>query len=107
MKVLNPTTFGTIVQFVLREGDRQTYCNRYNHNPHLGHADFHVYLEPDVGQRNIDCDPELSGFDTIVFQHDGYAQVQLCDGELRFDDDDRPALEYYFAILISHISSQG
>jgi len=45
-----------------------TYCNMYNGNPHFGFDGFDVFLDPDVGQRNIDCDPERSGFDVLVIR---------------------------------------
>ena len=38
--ILSPASFATIVGYILREGDRQTYCNMYNHNPHVTVAGF-------------------------------------------------------------------
>ena len=69
MTLLSSENFRRIKRFVLQAGDRQTYCNRYNHNPHYSFGEgFEVYLNPDVGQRNINCDPARSDFDEIVIQ---------------------------------------
>jgi hypothetical protein len=50
-------TFDRIRRFVLEHGDRQTYCNRYNHNPHFAFAACDAYLNPHPF--NLDCDPSL------------------------------------------------
>jgi hypothetical protein len=63
---LTPANFELIKRFVLRKGDRQTYCSMYNQNPHFRFEGFDVYLNPDVGQQNINCDPALSDFDELV-----------------------------------------
>jgi hypothetical protein len=60
--------FAAIRGFILRRGDRQTYCNMYNHNPHYRFDTFDVYLNPDIGQGNINCDPARSGFDELVIR---------------------------------------
>jgi hypothetical protein len=67
--LLDKDNFDHIKEFVLRRGDRQTYCNMYNRNPHYRFGTFDVYLNPDIGQRNIDADPAVSGFDEMVI-HD-------------------------------------
>ena len=38
--------FAEIVSFVLENGDRQNYCNRYNNNPHYMLDDIDIYLNP-------------------------------------------------------------
>jgi (2Fe-2S) ferredoxin len=43
---LSKEDFRRIVQFVLTEGDRQTYCQMYNNNPHYAAGDFEIYLNP-------------------------------------------------------------
>lgn len=70
------------------------------------------FLNPDFGQRNINCDPALRGFDGIVFRAEskgrtGYSSIRLVGEELVYDDADKPALEYYFGALLAHISAQG
>jgi len=54
--------------YILAYGNRQTYCNMYNNNPHIGLTKMHVYLNPDTGQRNINCNLALSDFNYIVFR---------------------------------------
>jgi hypothetical protein len=60
--------FRRICDFVLARGDRMTWCNMYSDNPHYTFEGFDVFLDPDVGQRNINCDPAKSGFDTLVIR---------------------------------------
>ena len=107
--LLTPTNFEVIRQFVLREGDRQTYCNKYNHNPHLrGLTGFDVFLDPADGQKNINCDPELGEFDTMVIVDSrgvGHIRVRLDEDRLDFAPSDETLFEYYFAALISQISN--
>jgi hypothetical protein len=60
--------FEAIKNFILENGDRQTYCNMYNNNPHYSFEGFEVYLNPEIGQGNINCDPEISDFNEIVIK---------------------------------------
>ena len=64
--LLTVRNFHNIKEFILKYGDKETYCNMYNNNPHYEFEEFHVYLHPDIGQLNINCDPEKSDFDDIV-----------------------------------------
>jgi len=66
--VLNKTYFLLIKNHILARGDRQTYCNRYNHNPHFQFREFDIYLNPDIGQQNINCDSKLSDFNEMVIR---------------------------------------
>ena len=68
MLVLTVGGFERIKRFVLEQGDRRTYCNMYNCNPHYDFGEFHVYLHPATGQANINCDPALSDFRELVIQ---------------------------------------
>ncbi|MCU0654808.1 MAG: hypothetical protein MUF64_05810 [Polyangiaceae bacterium] len=61
-------TFLAIKRFILAKGDRQTFGNMYNHNPHHAFDGFDAFLIPDVGQKNINCDPALSDFDGMVLR---------------------------------------
>jgi hypothetical protein len=38
--------FEEMVRFVLSNGDRRTYCNMYNNNPHYSFDDVEIYLNP-------------------------------------------------------------
>lgn len=38
--------FNDIVTFILKNGDMQTYCNKYNNNPHYKLEGFDIYLNP-------------------------------------------------------------
>ncbi len=61
-----PSDFATIKDFILAHGDKETYGNMYNDNPHYRFEGFDAYLNPEGGQKNINCDPRLSDFDEIV-----------------------------------------
>jgi len=67
-KNLSVQKFDTIKTFILENGDRQTYCNMYNDNPHYSFEGFEAYLNPEIGQGNINCDPEISDFNMIVIR---------------------------------------
>ena len=58
--------FEKIKAYILSKGDRQTYCNKYNSNPHYSFPGFEAYLNPEIGQQNINCDPALSDFNEMV-----------------------------------------
>ena len=60
--------FEKIKTYILSNGDRKTYCNMYNGNPHHSFSGFEAYLNPEIGQRNINCDPELSDFNEILIR---------------------------------------
>lgn len=64
--ILKASSFNRIKDFVLAHGDRQTYCNMYNNNPHVALGNMDIYLNPDTGQQNINCDLKLSGFNSMV-----------------------------------------
>jgi len=67
-QILSVSNFESIKKYILKNGDRQTYCNMYNDNPHFSYGYFHVYLNPEIGQANIDCDPQKSDFNEIVIR---------------------------------------
>ena len=58
-----------IQQFILKRGKRETYCNMYNSNPTTKTNSYQFHLNPDTGQKNINCDPEKSKFHTLVIQN--------------------------------------
>lgn len=43
---LSVKKFQDIVDFILKNGDRRTYCNMYNNNPHYKLERFDIYLNP-------------------------------------------------------------
>lgn len=65
---LGGDAFIAIKRFILAKGDRQTFGNMYNRNPHYAFDGFDAFLIPDVGQANINCDPARSDFDGIVIR---------------------------------------
>ena len=79
--------FQTIKEYILKKGDRQTYCNMYNHNPHLVFGTYHAYLHPSVGQSNINCDPEKSDFNELVIQDWSSDEIYF---RIRSNGDDKP-----------------
>jgi hypothetical protein len=93
-----PTTaeFRAIRDFILRQGDRRTYCNMYNRNPHYSFDGFEAYLNPDVGQRNINCEPELSGFDQLVIQDWSTSTIYFSARESGGALICEPGIEVYF-----------
>lgn len=66
--MLTPENFTAIKKHILAKGDRETFCNMYNHNPHIELGGLDCYLLPETGQANINCDPAKSDFDTFVIR---------------------------------------
>jgi hypothetical protein len=66
--MLNYNHFENIKTFILSNGDKETFCNMYSNNPHFSFTGFEAYLNPEIGQLNINCDPELSDFNEIVIR---------------------------------------
>ncbi len=60
--------FEDIKAYILTNGDRQTYCNIYNESPHYSFSGFETYLNPEIGQKNINCDTSISDFNEIVIR---------------------------------------
>lgn len=60
--------FESVKDFILKNGDRQTYCNLYNNNPHYSFNGFEAYMDPETGQENMNCDPKISDFNQIVIR---------------------------------------
>lgn len=66
--IINYNDFESIKTYILSNGDKQTYSNMYNDNPHYSFNGFETYLNPDIGQRNGNCDPDISDFNEIVIR---------------------------------------
>jgi hypothetical protein len=60
--------FECIKTFILNNGNRETFCTMYGNNPHYSFDGFEAYLNPEIGQLNINCDPESSDFNIIVIR---------------------------------------
>lgn len=66
--MLSYNDFEKIKTFILSNGDRETFSNMYNDNPHYSFTGFETYLNPETGQLNINCNPDLSDFNEIVIR---------------------------------------
>lgn len=66
--ILTPENFTAIKKHILAKGDRETFCNMYNHNPHIEIGELDCYLLPETGQENINCDPTKSDFNVMVIR---------------------------------------
>jgi hypothetical protein len=69
--IINKNDFEKIVQFILNNGDRLTYCQMYNNNPHYSLEDFHIYLNPisqwiNTGEDYLSY--SVSDYDNITIQ---------------------------------------
>lgn len=64
---IEATDFAEIRDFILGQGGRQTYGNRFNNNPHFRFGTVDAYLNPEDG-RNTSCDPTISGFDELMIE---------------------------------------
>lgn len=67
-----------IKQFILKRGQTCTYNNMFNHQPCISTDHFTFYLHPDPGpnnqlQWNINCDPAIGDFNTLVVHRDRQA----------------------------------
>lgn len=69
-RLLTVANFIRIREFILAGGQRRTYCNMFNHNPHRAFPGFDAYLNP-PDQRNINCEPGKSEFNRLVIQTNG------------------------------------
>ena len=67
-EILTAASFNQIKDHIFTHGDRQTYCNMFNNNPHVALSNMDIYLNPDNGQQNINCDLKLSGFNHMVIR---------------------------------------
>lgn len=80
--------FEQIKNFILEKGDKKTYRNFDGNNPHYKFGTFDVFLGADIGQRNINNDPNISDFNqlTIMDWKSEYTYTELIivrDGDLK------------------------
>lgn len=106
---INVPNFNKIIKYILRNGDKETYCNMYNDNPHYTFQFFDVYLNPE-SQRNINCEPNLSEFDEIVIRDTNskkiYYSVQSKTINSIFHDSDIKIIEYYWKSILEQINRE-
>lgn len=77
--------FQTIVAFVLKEGDRRFYCNKFNNSPHYKVDSFDVYLDPihqSINVTNENLSDKVSDYNTIVI-HDPQSDIHYYHVVLR------------------------
>lgn len=58
--------FKKIKEFILEKGDKMTYRNFDNNNPHYQFENFDVFLGSEIGQKNINNNPEISDFNQLT-----------------------------------------
>ena len=83
-KVVTRNNLLKIKQFILQNGRRETYCNKFNNNPAYHTKEFQLYLDPDAGQLNGNCDPAKSDFNTLTIRSTNggknqYRKVEFID----------------------------
>lgn len=66
--IISVDLFESIKTYVLTNGDKETYSNMYNNNPYSSFDGIELYLNPDIGQLNSNCDTSLSDFNEIVIR---------------------------------------
>ncbi len=59
-------TFESIKKIILEKGDRKTYRNFDNNNPHYSSYYYEVFLGSDVGQKNSNNDQKKSDFNELA-----------------------------------------
>jgi hypothetical protein len=84
--VLSKQKFEEIMKFILTNGDRQTYCQMYNNNPHYAFENFDVYLNP-IHQRinwlSDNLSYTVSDYDEIVIDSRyNYYFLRLVDAKI-------------------------
>ncbi len=58
--------FEQIKNFILEKGNTKTYRNFDNDNPYYQFENFDVFLGADIGQQNLNNDPEISNFNQLT-----------------------------------------
>ena len=64
-----------IKTFILTKGDRDSYSSTYTSNPHYSFPGFEGYLVPEIGAKNPNSDPAISGFNSLYIR-DVYSVMQ-------------------------------
>ena len=58
--------FEKIKDFTLKNGDKMTFRNFDNNNPHYKFENCDIFFGADIGQRNINNSPETSDFNELT-----------------------------------------
>jgi len=84
--IVSKQTFEKIVQYILSNGDRMTYCNMYNNNPHYDLEGCDVFLNPLSQRLDHLLSGSVSDYDTIVIKDWGsrhtYYEIMLVEGRV-------------------------
>jgi hypothetical protein len=81
--ILSKQDFEEITQFILTNGDRETYSNKYNNNPHYLHEEIHIYLDPISQWINFDR--------TLSYNINDYNRITI---------EDRNSFQRFYRILL-------
>jgi len=109
---LRKEDFVRVKRWILERGDRVTFGQMYNQNPHYTFGAVDAFLLPETGQQNINCDPRLSDFDAIVLRVvsvDGqrYATVRLeKDRVILQDPEGAPIVERHWGRVVEVASKR-
>ncbi len=76
-KKIDLEKFETIKNFVLEKGDKQTFRNFDNNNPHYSLFGRELFLGSDIGQKNSSNDPKKSDFNELTVISKLYSGVNL------------------------------
>lgn len=63
---IDANEFEKIKKFILNNGDKMTYRNFDNNNPHYKFENCDIFLGSDIGQKNINNDPQISDFNQLT-----------------------------------------
>ncbi|QXP58452.1 hypothetical protein [Olleya sp. HaHaR_3_96] len=67
--VISFEEFEQIKAFILKNGDKMIFRNFDNNNPHYKYVNCDVFLGADIGQRNINNDPDISDFNQLTIKN--------------------------------------
>ena len=76
--MLTDKKFLDIIEFILKNGGRQTYCNMYNNSPYYRFAEFSIYLNPinqSINWTKDELSTKISDYHEVVI-YDSNADVQ-------------------------------
>jgi hypothetical protein len=89
--VLNKKNLDIAKRYLLKNGQTCTWSNMYNNNPCFATQHYYFYLNPDPGgphhhsQWNINCDPKLGDFNTLVIRSNDQQKEIVKDGKVFID----------------------
>jgi hypothetical protein len=100
-ETLTVKKYEAIVEFMLKNGDRQTYCNMYNNNPHYKLDGFDIFLNPINQGINWSKDKlsyKISDYDMLVIQDFSanvkYYRVTLSNNKVLLDIDSEKDFDF-------------